>query len=67
MSEDQTRLFAKGLLTLANMLIAVFIVGLSVTENHTAAYVPVLGIVVAAGLYITNLVMLREKNTSADI
>jgi hypothetical protein len=61
MSNDQKLLFAKGLLSLANMLVAVFIVGLSVTEKDIAAYVPVIGIAAVAGLHIASLVMLREK------
>jgi hypothetical protein len=67
MSEEQKRLFAKGLLTLANMLVAVVIVGLSVTENSTAAYVPVIGIATVAGLYAISYVIRAHHKEGDDV
>jgi hypothetical protein len=52
-------LLAKGLLQLANLLAGVFIVGLSLTENSIAAYVPVIGIATVAGLYLMSYAVLR--------
>ncbi len=65
MSEQQKRFFAKGGMNLANLTAGVFVVGLSLTENSIAAYVPLIGIAAVAGLYAISYVMLAHQETSA--
>ena len=60
-------MFANGLLTLANMLVAVVIVGLSVTEKNIAAYVPVIGVAAVAGLYAISYVLLAHHTESDEV
>ena len=61
MQQHQRDMFSRGLINLANLLAGVFIVGLSLTEKNSAAYVPVIGIVAVSRLYVISLVMPRDK------